>query len=88
METNKYLERYMKTQNALDESKEFVSALICDKYGVTISPRHFNYFYFEVKANGCKLNIEELMEVANWILEVTDGLEETHGIMGEIRKRK
>lgn len=91
MKTNDYLDRYMNLQ-ALDKRISSGISDLCYRnkiYDVGIQPNHFNYFslVLSVKSSEVSLPIKDARELAQFILDSTEGLENTHDIMEEIRKR-
>ncbi len=92
METNKYLEQYMRLVNEQSESQDALKGLCWEDktWGIKVEPEYFNYFSFKITTNlgGSTLQIEKARELAKWLLDVTEGLDNTHGIITEIIKRR
>jgi hypothetical protein len=61
-----------------------------DTYHVSVRPDHFNYFFLvlRVKDKEVGLPIDNARILAQHILDITEGLDNTHDVMDEISKRQ
>ena len=93
MKTNRYLEKYIKSQVMQNDGRDLQGTL---KWvgglneTIRIEPSHFNYFSLQLITTvpPSTLTVDDARKLANWLLDVTDGLGETHEIRDEIKKRR
>jgi hypothetical protein len=92
MKTNDFLERYIKAQveeDRVNEKKHSLNWATSD-CSIRVTPEHFTIFYFKIKVKGKTevLEIEEARGLAKYLLEATEGLENTTNMIEEIVRRK
>lgn len=96
MKTNPFLTEFIKNSANYDVAE---TKLRLQRYtkinGLTITPKVFNDFYLEIEIfeqpfdnenPTISLSIEKARKLGKWLLEVTNGVEETHETMQEIVK--
>ena len=92
MTTNKYLEKYMRLNNEKHEVEKALNKLCWEDkdWGIKIIPNHFSCFTLKVitEKDGGTLHVQKARDLAKWLLDVTDGLEDTFDITREIIKRR
>jgi hypothetical protein len=90
MQTNDYLDKYINLQAKARNIRNGLSELCYrnKSYNVSVTPTHFNYFSLKLKVEGSEINlpVKDAREIAQFILDSTKGLEDTHDIMEEISK--
>lgn len=92
METNDYLDKYMNLQ-AVSRSVDWRLGDLDYRnkaYPVSVRPSHLNSFFLELKVRNSEVSlpVRDARELAQFILDSTQGLGDTDGIRDEITKRR
>ena len=88
---NQYVDNYIEKVIKIRKEKKALKDLSWSSSQVTISPAHGIEFRFQVRSDNAGspgfLSVKEAKSLGKWLLEVTEGIEHTYNIVGEINRR-